>query len=304
MEADLASLAAFTARHHGLFRASDAMDRAVTRQQIRSMVARGWCAVVVPGVYRVTAAPLTGRQAILAEVWSHPEGTVASHRGAAFLRSLVGYRSVRAEVSWQRGSNQRNGRRTHSSLWLPPEHVTEYDGIPTTTVARTTFDLAGIEPKGRVSIALDDALSRKLCTLRQVNQVSFALAGRGRRGTVAMREMLEKRGEDYVPPSSALERLARKVFEEYGLEMPTFELNIGDDDWIGRVDCVWREAKLIVELDSERYHGSKSARDADRKRDNRLMATGWRVLRVTWDDLKLRPRETVEQIKAALRATR
>ncbi|HWJ96756.1 MAG TPA: DUF559 domain-containing protein [Acidimicrobiales bacterium] len=304
MEIDLAPLAEHAAAHHGLFRATDAGDRRISREQIRSLLRRGWCAQIVPGVYRVVAAPRTGRQALLAEIWSHPVGTIGSHRGAGFLWWLVGYRSPSVEVTFQLGHNQRNGRRTHASLWLPASHVTVHDSIPVTTVARTLFDLAGLEPRGRVAIALDDALSRKLCTLRQINQVFFALAGRGRRGTVAMREMLEKRGEDYVPPSSALERLARKVFEESGLEMPTFELNLGDDDWIGRVDCVWRDAKLIVELDSERYHGSKSARDADRKRDNRLMATGWRVLRITWDDLKLRPQETVAQIKAALRAAR
>jgi hypothetical protein len=304
VDLDLVDLAAHASAHHGLFRNCDAHEFGITRDQVRHLLSRGWCSVIVPGVYRVEAAPRTGRQALLAEVWSHPEGTVASHRGAGFLRLLVGYRSPHAEVSFPLGYNQRNGQRTHASLWLPAAHVTIYDSIPVTTVARTIFDLAGIEPTGRVAIALDDALARKLCTLKQINQVFFALAGRGRRGTVAMREMLEERGEGYVPPSSALERLARNVFEEHGIEMPTFELNLGDDDWIGRVDCVWRDAKLIVELDSERYHGSKSAREADRKRDNRLMATGWRVLRITWDDLKLRPRETVAQIRAALRAGR
>lgn len=259
---------------------------------------------VTPGLFRVDAAPRTGRQALLAEVWSHTQGTVASHRGAGFLRLLVGYRSPSVEVTFPLGYNQRNGRRTHASLWLPASHITTYDCIPVTTVARTLFDLAGVEPIGRVGIALDDALARKLCTLRQINQVFFALAGRGRRGTVAMRALLEERGEGYVPPSSALERLARKVFEEHGLEMPAFELNLGDEDWIGRVDCVWRDAKLIVELDSERHHGTKSARDRDRARDNRLMAAGWRVLRVTWDDLKHRPADTVAQIRAALRAGR
>jgi len=302
VDLDLADLARHAAAHHGLFRNSDAHEHGVTRDQVRYLLGRGWCRVLVPGLYRVEAAPRTARQALLAEVWAHPEGTVASHRGAGFLRHLVGYRSPTVEVTFPLGHNQRNGRRTHASLWLPPSHVTVYDSIPVTTAARTIFDLAGIEPAGRVAIALDDALSRKLCTLREINQVFFALAGRGRRGTVAMREMLGQRGEDYVPPSSALERLARRVFDEYGLEMPTFEVDLGDGDWIGRVDCVWRDAKLIVELDSERHHGSKSARDADRTRDNRLMASGWRVLRVTWEDLKVRPRETVAQIKAALQA--
>jgi very-short-patch-repair endonuclease len=66
------------------------------------------------------------------------------------------------------------------------------------------------------------------------------------------------------------------------------------------VDCVWREARLIVELDGERYHGSRSRRQADRERDNRLMAAGWRVIRITWDDLKNRPVHVVGQIRTAL----
>ena len=57
---------------------------------------------------------------------------------------------------------------------------------------------------------------------------------------------------------------------------------------------------LVVELDGQRYHGSVSAREADRLRDNRLMAAGWRVIRITWEDLRDRPDAIVVQILAAL----
>ena len=200
------------------------------------------------------------------------------------------------------GRNRRSTGIVHGSLWLPAQHLTVHDSIPTTRVARTLFDLAGVEPQRRVEIALDDALTRRLCTLRQINQVFFSLARRGRKGTVAMRELLEERGEGYVPPASELERRARRLFAARGVPMPGFEVHLGADDLIGRVDCVWKDARLVVELDGQRFHGSLSAREADRRRDNRLVSAGWRVIRVTWQDLKDRPEEIVMEILAALGA--
>jgi very-short-patch-repair endonuclease len=51
------------------------------------------------------------------------------------------------------------------------------------------------------------------------------------------------------------------------------------------VDCVWLEARLIVELDSRTHHAVAHAFEADRARDRRLEAAGWRVVRVTWRQL-------------------
>lgn len=171
-----------------------------------------------------------------------------------------------------------------------------------TTPARTVFDLAGLVHPGRVERTLDEALKRKLCTLADVQQVFFVLARRGRRGTTTMRALLDARGPGYVPPASELERLARLEFARGGLPDPEFEVDVGSTDWVGRVDCLWRAQRVIVELDGTRYHGSLVDREADRRRDNQLMAAGWRVIRVTWEDLKIRPDEVVSWIRDALAA--
>ncbi len=252
-------------------------------------------------MFVVTAAPRTREQALLVATLVHQAPAAASHRAAADLVNLPGYASASPEVTVDHPRNRRTAfGLVHGSLLLPERHVMVRRGIAVTTVARTIFDLAGIEHENRVARALDHAISRKMCTLRQVSQVFFALAGRGRRGTVTMRTLLEKRGEGYVPPASELERLGRRVFLEGGLPAPEFEIHLGDDDLIGRVDCYWRSARLVVELDSRRFHDGLSARDSDRRRDNRLMAAGWRVLRFTWDDLTNRPLETVRIIRDAL----
>jgi hypothetical protein len=295
------SLARRARRQHGLFTGEQAVEHGVTGPALRTLIEAGWCSRLGRGVFVVNAAPRTREQALLAATLVHRAPAAASHRAAADLATIPGYASALPEVTVAHGRNRRTPYGiVHGSLQLPDRHVVVRRGIAVTTVARTIFDLAGIEPEDRVARALDHAISRQMCTLRQVNQVFFALARRGRRGTVAMRTLLEARGEGYVPPASELERLGRKVFAEGGLPVPEFEVHLGDGDLIGRVDCYWRSSLVVVELDSRRHHDGLSARESDRRRDNRLMAAGWRVLRFTWADLIDRPRDTVATIRHAL----
>ena len=51
------------------------------------------------------------------------------------------------------------------------------------------------------------------------------------------------------------------------------------------VDAFWPEANLIVELDGYAAHGTRRAFQADRERDRRLMAAGFRAVRLTLLDL-------------------
>jgi hypothetical protein len=63
------------------------------------------------------------------------------------------------------------------------------------------------------------------------------------------------------------------------------------------VDCLWPEQRLIVELDSRIHHAVASAFEADRARDRRLEARGWRVIRITWRQLH----DTAEEVRRDLR---
>ena len=57
----------------------------------------------------------------------------------------------------------------------------------------------------RAERALDNVWSRNLTNRRLLDQMLDDWADRGRNGTVAMREILERRPSDYVPPASNLE---------------------------------------------------------------------------------------------------
>jgi hypothetical protein len=62
---------------------------------------------------------------------------------------------------------------------------------------------------------------------------------------------------------------------------------------VGRVDFAYPELGLLIEVDGRRYHTAKLDLEADRIRDNRLMAARWRVLRISWKQLVSRPDEVV-----------
>jgi very-short-patch-repair endonuclease len=51
---------------------------------------------------------------------------------------------------------------------------------------------------------------------------------------------------------------------------------------------VWRDRRLIVEVDGYAYHRSPQAFEDDRERDVRLQVAGWRVLRFTWTQITRR----------------
>jgi very-short-patch-repair endonuclease len=201
-------------------------------------------------------------------------------------------------------SVERNGRRSLSgvrleeSLFLPPHHRTLVDGIPCTTLARTLFDLCGDVHALRAERALDSALARRLVTLRELWQVLVDLAEHGRAGTVLMRELLEERRENYVAPESELESRLIELARRYGLPEPERQVDLGDNDgWIGRVDFLFRGARIVVEVDGAEFHDGLVDQRRDEARDTRLEAAGWYVMRFRWDDVANRPQAVAHAIR-------
>ena len=298
----LRAFAAIAEQHHGLVTAADLRAAGITQSSERRWSELGRLVPVRRGVYRVAGAPVTPHQRLLAAVRFNGDGAVASHRAAAWLWGLPGFGTGVVEVSKPRGRSQRREYGwVHGSMALPDHHTTDRSAIPVTTPARTLFDLAGVVHRARAERALDAALASGLVRLGEVQVVFAELARRGRRGTAAMRELLDARCEGYVAPSSELEALGRAVFAAAGLPAPAVEVDLGDGEgWIGRVDLLFRESKLVVELDSASHHSALLDRRADTERTLRLRAAGWRVKRVSWWDLVERPDEIVAEALALI----
>jgi hypothetical protein len=147
----------------------------------------------------------------------------------------------------------------------------------------------------------NDALRDRALTIEALATVLAALGKRGRPGTAVVRRLLAELAPDEAPTESALEDLFLAVVTAAGLGAPEKQVDLGEAAFTGRVDFVYREARLVVEVDS-RWHDGPDDRHRDRWRDNELHAAGWRVLRIRHRDLVREPDRVVALIRRALRA--
>lgn len=254
------------------------------------------------GVYRLAGTPRTWRQDLIGAVFAAGPGAVASHRSAATLWELPGFGEGPLDVLRPRHTDHRSALGpVHETRVLPPDHVTVVDAIPVTSPGRTLFDLAGVLGPQRLERALDTCLSRGLVDATRLRLLLEDLAGRGRRGTRLMRHLLDERGVGYAAPESELERRLLATLREGGLPTPRRQAHVGGSQSAGRVDFSYSEARLIIEADSRLHHMSKLDFENDRRRDNVLMADGWRVLRITWQQVTDHPGEVVRLVRQALR---
>ena len=65
---------------------------------------------------------------------------------------------------------------------------------------------------------------------------------------------------------------------------------------------MWREQRLVVEVDGYAHHSDRQAFERDRRRDVMLAAHGFRIIRVTWRRIVESPGAVVARVAEALAA--
>jgi hypothetical protein len=232
-------------------------------------------------------------------------GVLAGGQGAALSDSSAGdhwelteLMRQTAHVTVPRHRRSRPGLIFHTRP-LPADELTEHEGIPVTTVARTIFDLAATGSEARLRHAIAIAEARVMADSPSL--IDLLARYPGHAGTARLRSALEVAATEVGAAHRELELRFAEFLDEY--ELPTPERNVAIEAH-GRtyiVDCLWRRADLVVELDSRRHHGDWEAAESDRARDAALLAIGLRTLRVTWRRLhRERPRLAAD-LRAALR---
>jgi hypothetical protein len=123
--------------------------------------------------------------------------------------------------------------------------------------------------------------------------------GRGRRALKVIPLLMTA---SYPAPEtrSELERRFLGLCDDADLPVP--EVNAMVEGY--EVDAVWREQRLVVELDGYEYHRTRGAFERDRARDAALQLAGYRVLRITARRLAEQPADTVGAVRALLAAGR
>jgi very-short-patch-repair endonuclease len=223
---------------------------------------------------------------------------VLSHRSAAVLwKMLPEARSRRRSVPTMdvivtKGDRERPRIRIRRIRTLKPKEMTLLKGIPITTPSRTIYDLASTTTPRRLEQAFAEALERKMTTPDKV-RLLMKDHPRGP-GTRRLRAMLSH-GKPKRTHSEAEERFL-SLLRKAQLTMPAVnEVILGYE-----VDFLWRNARLVVEIDGYEYHSSRRAFEGDRRRDAVLAAAGLRVVRITWRQLVNEPEALLVRLVQAL----
>jgi very-short-patch-repair endonuclease len=69
------------------------------------------------------------------------------------------------------------------------------------------------------------------------------------------------------------------------------------------LDVVFVAARLALEIDGWAHHHDVDRFQADRRRQNLLVGSGWRVLTFTYADLTTGPDDVLRQVQEALATT-
>jgi REase_MTES_1575/Transcriptional regulator, AbiEi antitoxin len=282
-------IAGLAERQHGVVTRAQLLELGIGRRAIGHRIQRCRLHVIHRGVYAVGRPSLTCEGRWMAAALA--VGGAISHRAAACAWDV--WSSPLLEVTASR-PRRRPGIRVYCSQ-LPPDEVTVLNGIPITTVARTFLDLATVLPVRHVERALHEAEVRRLQGRLQLPSLLQRYPRRS--GTPLVRAILDG-GEGIT--RSTLESSFADFVSAWGLLPPARNARIPAGNCWFECDCVWRDQRLIVELDGRAFHGTARAFERDRARDRRLSAAGWRVIRVTWRQLRDEPEAVATDVRAAL----
>ncbi len=219
----------------------------------------------------------------MAAVLACGDGAALSHRAAGQLLGIIPLGDGLPEVTRPKGWRSQPGIVGHRSP-LSPDEVEVVEGIPVTGLSRTLLDLASILSRERLEAALNEA--EVLGLSDRVSVWELLARYPGKPGTVTLRSILGDKQRVRGVTRRELERRFAATLARTDLPRPRRNADVAVAGRFFEVDCLWRAQRLIVELDGGFVHGTWRSSERDRERDRLLLVDGWRVVRVTWRQLR------------------
>jgi hypothetical protein len=216
---------------------------------------------------------------------------VASGTLAGVLLGLDGVSLARADVTV--ASSQSHWRSRVRRRTLTPEQVVRIAGVPCTSGVQTLVDLAADLDDRRWEQASETVLRKRMATIADIERAATGC----HRGVARMRRVLARRPPVTAPTESLLETLMVQLARSVpGLGPPVRQLKVfnRDGEFVARVDLVWPELGLFIELDGQ-HHAGQPVYDASRQTAI-VAATGWLCGRFTWHEVVHLPRATARRL--------
>jgi len=303
------------AARHGIFRRSDLQALDIDPGIVRSFMSRHWWMRLHHGVYvdtDVYAAAIDpiARTRLLASaaMAAIPGPAYAFGPSAALLQGIVVDRHLTGSVSIVRpveldqralrrrvtGSTELKEVTIHRHA-LQDAHLTVVDGIPSVDRATAALTTAARSTLMWAVATLDSLVWQDPDTLDRLPTLIDEWPGLRGLGVVREAAGLARDGAQ-----TALESISRFNLMEQGLAEPRLQVAFHDaSGLIGYADMVWDDLRVIGEADGLGKYQSRSDLIAEKRREDRLRALGWIVVRWTWEEVFRNPRAVAERIRRA-----
>ena len=241
--------------------------------------------------------PITAARAAI--ISSGVSKAVASHGTAARAHGLTVAGPSRVEhvtVPLEKRKKKRRELEFHTRA-LQVGDVVVMESVPVTSIGRTVTDLACQLDRFAAVWMIDDAMRCGVCARADLE--SIASSWRGGLGSGVVKQRI---GEADGVSESILETAARLTLADAGvpLPIPQLEVSSGGGEFVARLDGGYPRDRVALEFDGRSVHDAPAAVHRDRRRQNRLAALGWTVLRFTWWDVVDDPKGFVSAVRAAL----
>jgi very-short-patch-repair endonuclease len=245
-------------------------------------------------VYAVGHAPKGELADETAALLACGPNAVLSHHSAATLWGVRpgAARPIHVTLPHAGRGKKLDGVIVHRSTTLAPPDVRIHKDLPVTSPARAMLDIAATLPDKDLGYVLDEAFAKKLLTDRDLDDI-LRRAGR-HPGSCALRRVIQTRAGT-LSESKAQRRLL-ELIRQADLPLPETECPILDY----RADLMWRDLRLIVEVDGYQTHGTQGRFERDRRRDARLFAAGFVVIRFTATQIEQEPFAVIARLAQAI----
>jgi very-short-patch-repair endonuclease len=284
-------------RQGGAFTRAQAYCAGYSPDRVRRRLRQGLWVPVVGRALAISGAPRTPLMVAWAVHLTVPGGVVSHLTAAGVWRFPTPPGSTgRPTGHVITASHDRfEGILTHR-VPLAAHEVRVHEDLPITSRRRTAIDCLALLP-------LDEAITlwAWLSTrgVLDIRDLATAAQGRlGRHGAPALVRVLAQVSSGALSPA---ERRMHRLLRSAGIRGWEANARVRARDGAPFVvDLLFARERLVIEVDGYAWHAGRDRFVLDRRRDNLLVAAGYTVLRVTWDDLRDRPGPLLEEIRSTL----
>jgi hypothetical protein len=295
-------IAAIATAQHGFVSLDQLRSAGLTPRAAAARAERGAIHRRHRGVYAIGHRASSRSGELRAALLACGDGAVLSHGTAAAFWGIRDRWPVLIDVTGGRQAGRRlDGIRCRRCRYPAPEEILFGDGLALTSPARTLVDLAGMLSADSLRRAVERTAVVKRLDLGALDR-AMARA-KGRHGISDLRAILRPwRSEEGTAPDvrSDFEALVLPELLAMGIPRPICNrtLHLGEERLM--VDFLWERQRVVVETDGRETHETPVAFQRDRRRDQILVAAGYRVARATWDQIHHEGNAVVARIARAL----